>query len=88
MICMDDTPNGFILFDVVSSEYAIVYSDKANLAVKGVYEALLWCTAKMLSGLGLKYIYFEQDKGIENLRHSKNEVQQAAVSPEKTCCYM
>jgi hypothetical protein len=62
---------GFNVFEIISSEYAIAHFCKANVSFRGIYEALLWHTGKILLDRGVQFYNFEQDLGIEPLRRAK-----------------
>jgi uncharacterized protein len=66
-------PKGFVVFEILRDSFSINHFSKADISIKGVYEALNWHTAQFLSKLRIAYINFEQDLGIETLRQSKEK---------------
>lgn len=71
IIYLKEAAIGFALFENLENGCSIVHFNKADTTIKGIYEALHWHTAQVLAKKMVKYINFEQDLGIENLRRSK-----------------
>lgn len=61
----------FNTFDVASAEFGVSSFQKANKTYEGIYAYLTTSAAKELVRLGVTYINYEQDLGIEGLRSSK-----------------
>lgn len=73
-IYVGDTLVAFIIIELISSEYALVHFEKADVKYKGIYEALLWEVGKSLLSAGIKYLNFEQDLGITGIRRAKEKM--------------
>jgi hypothetical protein len=64
---------GFITYEMVSNEYAIIHFGKAQNQYKGIYCALLHDIGVILYEKNIPYLNFEQDLGIPELRYSKKK---------------
>ncbi len=62
---------GFVIIEVLNIEYSVLHFWKCDGRHAGVYDFLLQQTAQLLEVKGVKYINFEQDLGIQSLRHAK-----------------
>lgn len=62
---------GFSIYHVVQDHYAIFSFAKGDTSYKAIYDYLNHEAAKNLKTLGVKYINYEQDLGIPELRESK-----------------
>lgn len=62
---------GYAIFSFHGTDYVIDHFIKAEVAYKGVYEFLMKESAVLLSGMGYKYLNFEEDMGIPGLRKAK-----------------
>ncbi len=63
---------GFTVYETLPDDYAISHFAKADSAYhSSVYDILNWEEAKILKKFGRKYYNWEQDLGIQGLRHSK-----------------
>ncbi len=62
---------GFTINEVVHGGYYMGHFGKADLRYKGLTSYLEFITAQEMKKLGAKYMNFEQDMGIEGLKHSK-----------------
>ena len=67
----DDKLIAFTINELVSRDYCICHFMKGDNSFKGVYSYLVGETSKILLTTGRKYINFEQDLGLPNLRQSK-----------------
>lgn len=70
-IYVDGLIIAFSLNEIFNKEYALAHFRKGNIQFPGVYRVLEQEVNKLLSLLGIKYLNFEQDLGIENLRTVK-----------------
>lgn len=61
----------FTINELEEGDFSVCHFMKANSAFKGVYSYLVSETSKVLLAKGKKYINFEQDLGLSNLRQSK-----------------
>jgi hypothetical protein len=64
---------GFVLYELLPSEYAIAHFSKGDISYKGITEMLLWYVGQHLSERNISHFNFEQDLGIESLRQSKEK---------------
>lgn len=62
---------GFSICHKVKEDFVILSFEKGDITFKGIYETINHEAAKHLQSLGIKYINYEQDLGIEGLRRSK-----------------
>jgi uncharacterized protein len=68
---IEQKPIAIILFEPLHSEMVVIHFAKADLTYKGVYQYLYQDFAKGLDQ-SYKWCNWEQDLGIEGLKHSKN----------------
>ncbi len=64
---------GFIMNECVHKQYNIIHFEKADTTFKGCYPFLMQQNSKMLNELGVQYLNFEQDLGIESLKFTKTK---------------
>jgi len=72
-ISVDSCLVGFMINEILANNYAICHFCKADVSYRGIYEALIWIASSKLNELGMQYLNFEQDLGMENLRRSKEK---------------
>jgi uncharacterized protein len=58
--------------ELVDEDYSICHFMKGDNSYKGIYSHLVTMTCQEILKRGRKYINFEQDLGLKNLRQSKN----------------
>ena len=75
-ISIDSCLVGFMINEILPNNYAICHFCKADVSYRGIYEALIWIASQELNKLGIQYLNFEQDLGMENLRRSKEKYKQ------------
>ncbi|MEY4747378.1 MAG: hypothetical protein RLZZ416_427 [Candidatus Parcubacteria bacterium] len=61
----------FSIDEVLQDQYGISHFQKGDVRYKGIYDFLIQEKSKHLEVLGVVYINFEQDLGVEGLRRSK-----------------
>lgn len=61
----------FTLYEVLQNKGCVIHYDKAIIDYIGIFEALKHEFAKHVSSLGIEWINYEQDLGIEGLRRAK-----------------
>ena len=61
----------FTINELVDPDYSICHFMKGDNSFKGIYSHLVTKTAQEILKTGRKYINFEQDLGLKNLRQSK-----------------
>ncbi len=61
----------FTINELVDPDYSICHFMKGDNSLKGIYSHLVTKTAQEILKTGRKYINFEQDLGLKNLRQSK-----------------
>lgn len=61
----------FTINELEHDDYTVCHFMKADNSLKGIYSYLVQETSKVLIKKGKKYINFEQDLGLKNLRQSK-----------------
>ncbi len=64
---------GFIVAELIGSEYAVVHFAKSNPQYKEVYVFLNNCLAKHLWNMEYQYMNIEQDLGIPGLKYAKKQ---------------
>ena len=62
---------GFAIGENISNIYSVIHFIKCDISYKGSNEALMQGFAKHLNSLSIKWINFESDLEIENMRNSK-----------------
>ncbi len=63
---------GFSAYEIIAKDYAVAHFSKADIKHhSAIYDILNWEEAKSLSLKKVKYYNWEQDLGLEGLRHSK-----------------
>ncbi|MEP7166790.1 MAG: phosphatidylglycerol lysyltransferase domain-containing protein [Candidatus Woesebacteria bacterium] len=63
---------GYLVFEIINSEYSICSFQRGDRACAGVYEYMNQEAAKYLLGKGIKYMNIEQDAGMLGLRQAKS----------------
>ncbi len=62
---------GFTVNEIVNKDYYMGHFGKADLRYKGLTSYLEFLTAVEMKKHGVKYMNFEQDMGLNGLKHSK-----------------
>lgn len=62
---------GFCLVEILPNQYALLHFEKTDLSSPGISEYLMQHTAQKLLEFGSKWLNYEQDLGMEGLRHAK-----------------
>lgn len=70
-IYVDDKLIAFSTYHIIHDGYAIFSFHKADITFEGIYTLLNNELAKRLFAQGVKFINYEQDLGIENLKNAK-----------------
>ena len=70
-IYVKDTLIAFAINELLSFGFALAHYRKADVEYAGVYKVLEQESAKQLCDLGFKYLNYEQDIGLPELRQSK-----------------
>lgn len=70
-VFIDNKLIAFTINELVDSDYCICHFMKGDNSYKGIYSHLVTKTSQELLKTGRKYINFEQDLGLKNLRQSK-----------------
>ncbi len=73
LIAINEITCACMINEIVSTDTATCHFAKADVAYKGIYDALLWLSAQRLQSSGIKHFNLEQDLGIENLRKAKEK---------------
>lgn len=71
LIKVDGVPASFSIFEYLNCNTCVVHYEKAMKQYKGLYQLINRETAKIINGMGCKYINREEDLGIEGLRKAK-----------------
>ncbi len=66
-----DTLIAFTINELLKNDFSVCHFMKADNSYKGIYSYLVSETSKCLINNGIKYINFEQDLGLKNLRQAK-----------------
>ena len=61
----------FSIEEIVHDNHGIIHFEKANAAYTGIYQYLKHLTARHFKEMGVKFINYEQDLGLEGLRRAK-----------------
>lgn len=72
MLCIDDKPVAFSIYDELNPSTADVYFEKAQREFKGLYQLINRETAKAILHDGYEFINREEDLGLEGLRKAKS----------------
>ena len=79
LVCIGILINGeivvFVVNELLPNDYTVIHFEKADEKYIGIYSCLMLENAKILSGIGKKFVNFEQDLGIEGLRLGKRAFQ-------------
>lgn len=75
-IYINDLLVGFIIFEYLQNEYAIIHFEKTDPSFGGISEFILKETAGLLKSKGIKFLNLEQDLGIEGLKKGKENWRQ------------
>lgn len=70
-VFFDEKLVAFTINELVDQDYCVCHFMKADNSFKGIYSYLVRETSRILLTTGRKYINFEQDLGLPNLRQSK-----------------
>lgn len=71
-VCKDEKLVAFIINeDIPDSEYAVSHFAKADTSIPGIYAYIINHNSKYLISKGKKYLNYEQDMGLKNLRYAK-----------------
>lgn len=71
-IYKEDKLVAFTINELVDQDYSICHFMKGDNSYKGIYSHLITMTCQEILKTGRKYINFEQDLGLKNLRQAKN----------------
>ena len=77
----EDTPSGFILGEELGSDTYALHFAKGLVAYKGIYQYIFSSFATVLPGQ-YRYLNFEQDLGIQELRRSKESYRPERMLPK------
>ena len=73
-IYMSDILIGFSVYEILSNNYAIAHFSKADSKdYPEIFDLLNWEEARYCYKIGIKYLNWEQDLGIEGIRYSKEK---------------
>lgn len=70
--------SGFSISSIINNDYAICHFSKGNTEYYGIYEYMLRCYAEHLHK-NVKFVNYEQDLGLPNLRFSKTSFRPSAL---------